>query len=243
MLKPATPIAVPESVRPRVWWTIFGPLVVVVGALTVAVAVAVVMAAVGSGDAAAEAVAAFLASLAIVAGGLLLLWLLPRDARERHEAIGVRHTPLGAVGNGVAIGIGALIVAGSLMAAGQLVDTPFERSVDDLDQGVGDTFWQVALTVLAVVVLAPIGEELLFRAFLFRGLSLRLPFVWAALISAATFSMFHFDLYIIGWPRGLGLLATGLLLAWIYRWRGYPAAVVTHATVNLAAAIALVASA
>ena len=39
------------------------------------------------------------------------------------------------------------------------------------------------------------------------------------------------------------LIATGIALAWIYRWRGLPASITAHATVNVVAAIAIVASA
>ena len=55
------------------------------------------------------------------------------------------------------------------------------------------------------------------------------------------FASAHADSYLL-WPRAVSLFLTGLVLAWLYRWRGYWASVTAHATVNIAAAIALIAS-
>jgi len=60
-------------------------------------------------------------------------------------------------------------------------------------------------------------------------------------LSSLLFASAHADSYLL-WPRALSLVLTGLVLAWLYRWRGYWASVTAHATVNLVAAIALVAS-
>ena len=69
----------------------------------------------------------------------------------------------------------------------------------------------------------------------------RLRFWPAAAISSLVFAAAHADAYLI-WPRAIALVGTGLALAWLYRWRGYWASVIAHATVNAVASIALVAS-
>jgi hypothetical protein len=68
---------------------------------------------------------------------------------------------------------------------------------------------------LAVIVLTPIGEETLFRGFLFRGW-LRAPRdVWPVIvITAAIWALIHiqYDWYVTG-----QIFAFGLLLGWM-RW-------------------------
>jgi len=69
--------------------------------------------------------------------------------------------------------------------------------------------------VLAVVVVAPIGEETLFRGFLFRGWNRSPSDAWAAIIvTALLWALVHvqYDLYFMG-----QVFAYGLVLGW-FRW-------------------------
>lgn len=70
------------------------------------------------------------------------------------------------------------------------------------------------LDLLAGAVLAPFGEELLYRGVLFAGLLQRSPFIVAAVLSAGAFTLVH--------ERGVALPIFGLAvgLAWIYRRAG-----------------------
>ena len=87
-----------------------------------------------------------------------------------------------------------------------------------------------ALTLMGpvVVVVAPLGEEIFFRGFVYRGLRRRFP-VWpAALISAVVFGAVH--VYPLLIPA---LFVVGLGLALLYeRRRSLLAPVIAHATFN-----------
>jgi len=80
-----------------------------------------------------------------------------------------------------------------------------------------------------VVILAPLGEELLFRAGIFRYLSNHLKPSLAAALSSALFATLHWNL-----QATLPLFALGLLLAGLYQKTGrLSAAIALHAAFNL----------
>jgi membrane protease YdiL (CAAX protease family) len=72
-----------------------------------------------------------------------------------------------------------------------------------------------AETALAVVVVAPLTEELLFRGLILRGLERRYGAVAALLISSAFFALSHFNLI-----QAIPAFAAGLYLGWLYRATG-----------------------
>jgi membrane protease YdiL (CAAX protease family) len=185
-----------------------------------------------------DAALAFGTSFLLLAFGVLLWRALPDH--ERRAAVALKHSKGGAIGLGVTIGIGLIIGAGAIILAGSAIDPVVERRIEEVEE-IGTAPWQIALTVLAVVVLAPLGEELLFRGLLLRALARRIRFWPAAIISSLLFAAAHADAYLL-WPRAIALFGTGLVLAWLYRWRGYWASVTAHATVNAVAAVALVAT-
>ena len=79
------------------------------------------------------------------------------------------------------IGIGLVIVVGAaiLLAVGSQIDPHVKRLVEDQEE-IGTAPWELVLWVIALTVLAPLGEELLFRGLMLRGLVRRLRFWWAA---------------------------------------------------------------
>ena len=229
--------------RPGFWWRVLGPVGATIAGLAVAVAVIAILVPTGVGDDESGAIATACGSAALLGFGLLLLRGLPRH--ERRLALATK----GRLGTSILIGVGAgfasLVVAGPLFALGEWLDPSVGRRLDDLaeDTGLTGLVWADALVIVSLVVLAPFGEELLDRALLLRGLARRLPFLPAAIISAAVFSLSHLDAWLLFlWPRAIWLVVVGLVLAWVYRRRGYAASVATHATVNTVAAIALVAT-
>jgi membrane protease YdiL (CAAX protease family) len=98
----------------------------------------------------------------------------------------------------------------------------------------GDTYYKVMLFIL-VVVLAPFLEEYIFRYYIYDKLLLpRMPFVAAAIISAALFTLLHLN--VSGIPTFFGL---GLYCTFIYEKKGFYGAVITHLVSNLATVVFL----
>lgn len=185
------------------------------------------------------------AAFVFMGGALILLFgftffrALP--AEERRRALAPVGRPLPAVGFGALVGLGVMLLSAVVIAVGLQVDEGLERRLEEAATDIGPTPLQIALSVAALVVLAPLGEELVFRGMLLRGLMRRLRFWPAAVISGLLFAAAHIDAYIL-WPRAITLTATGIALAWLYRRRGFWAAVTAHATVNSVAAIAIIAT-
>ncbi len=85
-----------------------------------------------------------------------------------------------------------------------------------------------ALIAGAVVVLAPLGEEALFRGVLFSSLSSRWGYAIGTVTSAAVFGLAHLDLSLL-----LPLGVAGLVLNELYRRTGsLVTSTVAHATLN-----------
>jgi membrane protease YdiL (CAAX protease family) len=92
------------------------------------------------------------------------------------------------------------------------------------------------LVIVAVVILAPIAEEIFFRGIVFNALLREGGRRWAFLGSAALFAVIHISLVAV-----LPIFLLGLSLAWIYQRTGnLLAPIAMHATVNgISVALAL----
>jgi membrane protease YdiL (CAAX protease family) len=146
--------------------------------------------------------------------------------------------PAGAVRSGLGWGalawLGSTIVAALVVALLEAIGRPpeaeaAERAIAQLDP---------ILVVLAVVVLAPIAEELFFRGIVFNAWLREGGRRWAYIGSAALFAAVHLSLV-----TALPIFLLGLALAWVYeRRRSLLAPIVMHATVNaISVTIALLA--
>jgi membrane protease YdiL (CAAX protease family) len=92
------------------------------------------------------------------------------------------------------------------------VVTPFQV---DIYRSARDT-GALALLWFSLVVVAPVGEEILFRGFLYRGWAQTPRAVWPAiLVIAAAWSIVHVQ---YDWFGILQVFLTGIVLGW-FRWR------------------------
>jgi membrane protease YdiL (CAAX protease family) len=235
---PAIPAAPPAPpAEPGFWWRVLMPFVAVLGGLIALVVTAVVTLPFTSNQVA-DAVSTTIGSAVILGIGLLIVRHLPRHERRRIFAFkaGVPVT----VATGLSAGLGLVIVTALIISIGTAIDP----GVRDRTQGIGSPLGTSAvgatLVVFSIVVLAPLGEELLFRGVMLRGLVRRFPFWPSAVASGIVFGASHADVWLyLFWPRLLALAATGVGLAWLNRQRGYWCGVTAHATINGVATLAL----
>ncbi|TAJ18497.1 MAG: CPBP family intramembrane metalloprotease [Dehalococcoidia bacterium] len=90
---------------------------------------------------------------------------------------------------------------------------------------------------ISVAAVAPLGEELFFRAFVFRGLEIRFGFVAAALVSGLVFAAFHGNLGV-----AIPFFGIGVIFAWAYHASGSLwTTVAAHAIFNTVAFVATLA--
>lgn len=116
-----------------------------------------------------------------------------------------------------------------LFAYSALVGSP-EQTDLAREMGLGSGIAPAVAAVLLIAGLAPLAEELFFRGMLFGGLRRYLPFLPAALLSAALFGSLHLTTGASSVPP---LALFGFLLAWVYERTGsiWPA-VILHALNN-----------
>ena len=219
------------------WWRILVPLAAVVAGLGAAIGCVRAARALGASQDASSAVGVAVGSAGILLVGLVVLRTVQPAQRRLMLASKGRVGPSVAIG----LGIGAAIMVGSaiIIGTGAGIDGDARDQLEEAQIALAGVWWQTALIVFALIVLAPLGEEILFRALELRGLVRLIPFAVAAPISGLLFTAAHYDAW-VAWPRTLALVATGWALAWLYRWRGIPATITAHATVNTVAAIALI---
>ncbi len=233
----------PTTASPANWWRILSPIGATVAGLAMAIVTIGLLTPTSLSEEATGSVATVVGSASLLVFGLALWRGLPRH--ERRLALATKGRAAPAVGIGVLAGLGTMVVAAPLFLVGEWLDPSVGRRLDDLadETQLSGIVWADLLVVVALVALAPLGEELLDRALLLRGLARVVSFLPAAVISSVVFSLSHLDAWILFlWPRAIWLVVAGLVFAWVYRERGYVCAVTAHATVNGVAAIALVAS-
>ena len=94
----------------------------------------------------------------------------------------------------------------------------------------------LALLLFAAVVAAPVGEEIVFRGFLFRGWSAsRLGVTGTIVLTSAIWAAIHVQ---YDWFGIMQVFCLGLLFGWV-RWRSGSTVltILMHAVTNLAATI------
>lgn len=161
---------------------------------------------------------------------VLVTYWVRKVAQQPMAVLGRSTRPFVDVVMGVGVGFGAVFLAG---LATQATDwfLPAPRSDSPLS---GDLRgWAGALVIFAVVVCAPLGEELFFRAFLMGGLRRRMRAIPAIAISSLAFAMAHISV-----SRFPAIFVIGAVFGWAYeRRRSILPTIVGHATVNTLAVV------
>jgi membrane protease YdiL (CAAX protease family) len=226
----------PPPHTPGFWWRVLMPLVAVAAGMVGLIAAAVAALAFTSHNMA-DAIATSLGSGIILAVGLALVRHLPRHERRRIFAL---KAPVPTtVAMGLAAGLGGVVASAIVIGAGTAIDSGVRHRTQGISSPFGSGAAAITLVVFGVVVLAPLGEELLFRGIMLRGLVRRIPFWPAAVVSAMVFGACHPDVWFyLFWPRWLALAVVGVGLAWLNRERGYWCGVTAHATINGLATLA-----
>lgn len=178
------------------------------------------------------------AVIAVVNVGLLVVWLQAFHPRWR-KVIGFprRIWPEVRAGTGfgallypvVVFGVGIVLNLLLQLITGRSIRSPRQLPAHLSTAG-------VAVSIAYAVVIAPIHEELFFRAILYRSLADRYGFAIGAVGSGLAFGLIH---YVPGPVYGSVLLMgvmvfTGVALAWFYERReNIVASMVAHATFNV----------
>jgi hypothetical protein len=144
---------------------------------------------------------------------LVMLYLVAqRPAGDAAEYLGLKWPTRTELAIGVALTIGLIIIGNAVSwVLGRNIITTFQSDIYRTASAAG---WLVMLW-LAVVVVTPIGEEILFRGFLFRGWLRNPRDAWPViLITALLWALVHvqYDAYVIG-----QVFVFGVMLGWL-RW-------------------------
>jgi len=145
---------------------------------------------------------------------ILLALAAQRGGAKASEYLGLRAPTKGQLGFGVAAVI-ALAITANLLSwlLGHDIVTPFQTAIyrSALEAG----WLPLLLLLIAVVVVTPIGEEILFRGFLFGGWLRKPGDAWPVIVlTALLWAIVHvqYDWYVIA-----QVFSFGVLLGWL-RW-------------------------
>lgn len=124
-----------------------------------------------------------------------------------------------------------LILGTLLLITGHDLVTPFQVEAYRTAQEAGALLW----FLVAIVIFAPVGEEIAFRGFLYRGLARPGREVPAIVLIALFWALLHIQ---YDWVGILQVFAIGLLLGWI-RWAtgSTTLTIALHMLINLEAMI------
>ena len=156
------------------------------------------------------------------------LWIARRRRAERPlKSPGLGRIVLNAA-LAVPLAIAILVIIG-LVATGLGTNPMTRTDVLQVASASLGTPWLIALIVLAVVV-APVSEEVFFRAFLYGGLRSKLGWLPALAIQSFAFGLAH----ALGFGAVVGYSCLGAALTGIYAWRKtIYASIAVHACINL----------
>ncbi len=229
-LPPPTPVSERTAKR------IVGPVLIVLASFAVATILYGILIGAGLSEDSAAALAQAVGGLAILGLGLRSYSRLPNH--ERRLVFAPKRSYGICILTGIGLAFVLRIVAGVTISIGQAVDPSLCHQLLTLDDAVPTVMWHKVLLAISLIVLAPLGEELVFRGLFLRGLVRELTFPAAAVISGVAFAVLHPQYWTI-WPLLIAISVFGIVAALVYRRLGYPANVAMHIVFNLVTAIFL----
>lgn len=163
-----------------------------------------------------------------------VLWVAIRH-RGWVPALGLRSDravndlAVGAWSGAAVFGLAAFVVLPLLQFLWEAVTGNAPPPIDQPVIPVDPSSVQIVLGVAAVVIGAPVAEELFFRGFLFGSLRARLSFLPSAAISGAAFALFHVQPLLVA-----VMVFVGVALAYLYERRGsLTVSIAAHAIFNM----------
>jgi membrane protease YdiL (CAAX protease family) len=162
---------------------------------------------------------------------LLLVLSAGQTVPGLRARFGFHATPWGRAA--IYIVVGALVICASGYLSSEFQDERTKEALELIAQGVHSP----ALFLLAVVILAPLFEELLMRGYAFQGLMPKFGFYGTAIATSIIFALCHIQ---YGWAGLLHVFILGFVLSWIRSKTGsiYPC-IALHTLNNLAYTVSI----
>jgi len=158
----------------------------------------------------------------------LMVWEIKRLRLSRAKALAMRASPLSRFAPVAVIGLGVVVI-GNDIEAGVEALLPMPEFFRNLMNSLGDMSAYPIGALLAMVVIAPVTEEAVFRGFILRGLlNQGAGARTAVLLSAFLFAVMHLNPW-----QGVAAFFIGLVLGWVYlRTRSLALCMTLHAINN-----------
>ncbi len=222
------------------WVVLFFALQIIVGVATFAVAIAIDDSERGVADLSQDlTILALPTNWVLVFASLIMVGLLWLYLRKDGRVAAIKLDRWSQISPGKTIGLAVLAIGAGLAfnyayATYVVPDIEVQAMLNQLLKAIPDTLPNNALLFVAIAVIAPVLEEVLFRGLLQNSLASRMP-AWAAiLISAAVFGVAHLD--INAFPP---LMVMGFAFGYLYHKTGSLRVNITMHMANNAAAVLL----
>ena len=147
--------------------------------------------------------------------GWVLLWVRMRhNARLPSLGWRIQGQDVGAGLLAALLGLGlSAVISNLIISLTRAISDSEVKAPEQLPEALSGV--RIALAVVAVVIVAPIAEELFFRGFLYQALRKWRGVLQAALLSAFLFAVAHGHPFLI-----VGIFPLGVVLAYLFERRG-----------------------